>query len=41
MEPSKFHSNRDWYNWALYDIGDKFLEKYSNHFCGYLVNLGC
>lgn len=41
MKPSKFHSNRRWHNWALYDIIDKFLEKYSIHITGHLVDLGC
>lgn len=41
MKPSKFHSNRQWYNWLAYDISDKFLEKYSNYYKGRLVDLGC
>jgi SAM-dependent methyltransferase len=41
MKPSEFHSNRRWHNWILYDIGDKFLEKYSKYFNGHLVDLGC
>lgn len=41
MKPSKYHSNRRWHNWLLYNIGDKFLEKYSKHFRGHLVDLGC
>lgn len=41
MKPSKFHSNRGWDNWLLYDIGDKFLEKYSSYYKGKLVDLGC
>ncbi|MEJ5283466.1 MAG: class I SAM-dependent methyltransferase [Brevinematales bacterium] len=41
MKPSKFHSNRDWHNWLVYKIGDKFLEKYSKYYGGRLVDLGC
>ena len=41
MKPSKYHSNRGWHNWILYDIGDEFLEKYSKYFKGHLVDLGC
>lgn len=41
IKPSQTHSNRGWHNWVLYDIGDKFLEKYSKHFKGHLVDLGC
>lgn len=41
MKPSKFHSNRGYHNWLIYDIGDKFLEKYSRYYRGHLVDLGC
>jgi ubiquinone/menaquinone biosynthesis C-methylase UbiE len=41
MKPSEFHSNRGWHNWVIYNIGDKFLEKYSKHLKGHLVDLGC
>jgi SAM-dependent methyltransferase len=41
VKPSKFHSNRGWHNWLIYDIGDKFLEKYSQYYKGHLVDLGC
>lgn len=41
MKLSKIHSNRQWYNWLAYDIGDKFLEKYSKYYRGRLVDLGC
>lgn len=41
MKPSQFHSNRGWHNWGIYNIGDKFLEKYSKHLKGHLVDLGC
>ena len=40
-KPSKMHSNRKLYNWLIYDIGDKFLNKYSNYYKGCLVDLGC
>jgi len=41
MKPSKNHSNRQWHNWVLYDIGDKFRKKYSIYYKGTLVDLGC
>lgn len=41
MKPSQTHSNRKWHNWLIYDIGDRFLQKYSKHFKGHLVDLGC
>lgn len=41
MKPSEYHSNRQPYNWLVYNIGDKFLEKYSKYFKGHLVDLGC
>lgn len=41
MKPSKTHGNRQWYNWLLYDIGDRFLEKYAHYYRGSLVDLGC
>ena len=41
MKPSQTHSNRRWHNWLIYNIGDKFLEKYCKHFKGHLVDLGC
>ncbi len=41
MKPSKFHTNRRWHNWIIYDIGDEFLEKYSKHLKGHLIDLGC
>jgi len=40
MKPTKFHSNRQWYNWLVYNIADKFLEKYSKYYKGILVDLG-
>lgn len=41
MKPSKFHPNRQWYNWLVYNIADKFLEKYSKFYKGHIVDLGC
>ena len=41
MKISKLHSNRGWHNWSIYNIGDRFLEKYSKHLKGHLVDLGC
>jgi SAM-dependent methyltransferase len=38
---SKFHSNRQGYNWLVYDINDKFLMKYSPYYKGTLYDLGC
>ena len=41
MKISKNHSNRRWHNWLVYNIGDKFLIKYSKYYKGQLVDLGC
>ncbi|MDD5429596.1 MAG: class I SAM-dependent methyltransferase [Candidatus Omnitrophica bacterium] len=41
MKPSKFHNNRGYLNWLVYDTIDKFLEKYSKYFKGHLYDLGC
>ncbi|MFT5660628.1 MAG: SAM-dependent methyltransferase [Sulfurimonas sp.] len=41
MKPSKYHNNRGWHNWLLYDIGDQFLDKYSQYYSGVFVDLGC
>lgn len=41
MKLSQFHSNRGLHNLILYDIGDKFLMKYSEYFKGTLYDLGC
>jgi len=35
------HSNRKAYNWLVYDIGDKYLQRYSNYYKGNLYDLGC
>ena len=39
--PSEAHNNRLYYNWALYDNSDSFLEKYSIVIKGTLYDLGC
>jgi len=41
MKISKNHSNRNLHNWLIYEVGDKFLNKYANYFKGNLVDLGC
>jgi len=41
MKLSKFHSNRGFHNWFLYNISDKFLQKYSKFYKEILVNLSC
>lgn len=41
VKPSNFHNNRRWHNWIVYDINDKFLQKYSKYLKGHLVDLGC
>ncbi len=40
-EPSKNHPNRRSSNWLIYKITDRFLNKYSDHYTGTLVDLGC
>lgn len=35
------HSNRKAHNWLIYDIGDKYLNKYSKFYKGDLYDLGC
>lgn len=41
MKPSKYHSNKGLVNWLVYEIGDRFLIKYSKYINGHLVDLGC
>ena len=41
VKPSSFHNNGRWHNWIVYDINDKFLQKYSKSIKGHLVDLGC
>lgn len=38
---SRNHSNRRPYNWLIYDISDKFLQKYIPNYKGVLYDLGC
>lgn len=40
IKPSDFHSNKRAHNWLIYDIGDKYLIKYSKFFNGDVVDLG-
>ena len=40
MRISQKHSNRRAYNWIIYDIGDRYLLKYSCYFKGTLYDLG-
>jgi SAM-dependent methyltransferase len=40
MKISQQHSNRRAHNWLVYDIGDRFLLKYSRHYNGVLYDLG-
>lgn len=35
------HANRKNHNWLVYDIGDKYLNKYSKYYKGDLFDLGC
>ena len=39
VKPSNFHNNRRWHNWIVYDMNDKFLQKYSKYLKGHLVDL--
>ena len=40
MKISQQHSNRRALNWLVYDISDRFLQKYSGNFKGVLYDLG-
>lgn len=40
MKPSKYHRNRQLHNWLIYNIGDRFLIKYSKYIKGHFVDLG-
>jgi SAM-dependent methyltransferase len=40
MKTSQQHSNRQAHNWLVYDIGDRFLLKYSQYYTGALYDLG-
>lgn len=39
--PSSFHTNRRLHNWLIYDVNDRFLEKYTSNYNGVLYDLGC
>lgn len=41
LQLSKQHNNRQAYNWLVYDICDRFLVKFSEHYVGDLYDLGC
>jgi len=41
LKPSQAHSNKGLANWLIYNISDKFLEKYSKYYRGDLYDLGC
>ncbi len=41
LRPSQVHSNKKLFNWLIYDISDKFLEKYSKYYKGDFYDLGC
>lgn len=41
MKISQTHNNRRFYNWLAYDIGDKWLLRFSNLYKGSLYDLGC
>lgn len=38
---SKNHSNRNFHNWLIYNINDKFLMKMSHMYTGELYDFGC
>lgn len=40
-KPSRAHRNRTMRNWLAYDIGDRFLLKYSPAYNGVMYDLGC
>lgn len=41
MTINKNHPNRGKHNWLLYDIGDAYLERFSNRIRGHVYDLGC
>ena len=41
MTISRDHPNRRIMNWLLYDIGDRFLRKYTAYYKGVIYDLGC
>lgn len=40
MKISCKHSNRQWHNWLIYDIGDDFLDRYTELYRGVIYDLG-
>lgn len=40
-KPSINHKNRLSYNWLLYDQADKYLQEYTPHYKGVLLDMGC
>jgi SAM-dependent methyltransferase len=41
MTISQAHSNRRPHNWLIYDIGDEWLNRFTDHYKGHLYDLGC
>lgn len=41
LKISKEHNNRKFYNWVIYDIGDKWLRRFTDKYKGNLYDLGC
>lgn len=41
MKISQDHTNRKLFNWLIYDIGDKFLQKHTEKYRGVIYDLGC
>jgi SAM-dependent methyltransferase len=38
---SQAHANRRPHNWLIYDIGDEWLNRFTDHYKGHLYDLGC
>lgn len=41
MKISQHHSNRQPYNWLIYDIGDTWLVRFTECYKGHIFDLGC
>lgn len=41
MKITKNHSNREAYNWLIYDINDSWIQKFNQFYTGSLVDFGC
>lgn len=41
MSISRFHNNRKFHNWLIYDIVDEWIMKFSEKYNGSLYDLGC